>query len=104
MRESRHEGAVDAGGRPSPRGALLRVLAVLVGGVVSFGGLLGLALLGFGLFACGYFRGGDSSPRAPRPPPTAWEVPSAPPSAEPAPAPAPACEGGPCVDAGEVKL
>ncbi|HRG97022.1 MAG TPA: hypothetical protein PLR99_12285 [Polyangiaceae bacterium] len=105
MRESRAQGADHAGARPSPRGALLRVLAVLVGGVVSFGGLLGLALLGFGLFACGYFRGRDSSP--PRPPPQEWESPSvSAPSPPPPPPPSVrACDGGaPCGDAGDVTL
>ncbi len=98
--------ADDGAGRPTPRGALLRVLAVVVGGFVSFGGLLGLALLGLGLFACGYFRGRDSSPRPPEwesppavaPPPS---LPSLPPSPPP---PVRACDGGPCGDAGDVTL
>lgn len=75
-------GGGDEAGRavPTPRGALLRVIAVFAGAVVSSIGLLGLALVGLGLFACGYRASSAPSrpPRAreyiplpPRPPATA---------------------------------
>ncbi len=73
---------------PAPhRHGLLRVIAVLTGGVVTLGGLGGLVVFGFVLFACGLARGGGSAP--PPGPVRAVELPASPP-----PAPSAVVEAG----------